>query len=118
MSKVKHHVASRKRRKRVMKAAKGFVGGRSKLFRTAKETVIRAQAFSSKDRKLKKRTFRSLWIVRINAACKANGIKYSQFINGLKKAKVELDRKVLAELAVSNKTAFKKLVDLVKPKKG
>ena len=118
MARVKHRVASKKRRKRVLKAAKGFTGGRSKLFRTAKETVIRAQAFSSKDRKLKKRNFRNLWIVRINAACRSYGIKYSQFINGLKKAKVGLDRKILAELAVSNKTAFKKLVELVQPKKA
>lgn len=118
MARVKHRVASKKRRKRFLKAAKGYRGGRSKLYRTAKETVIRARAFSSRDRKLKKRNFRGLWIVRINAACKTHGVKYSQFINGLKKAKIDLDRKMLAELAVSNKTAFKKLIDLVKPKKG
>lgn len=117
MARVKHRVSSKKRRKRVLKAAKGFRGGRSKLFRTAKETVIRAKAYAYHDRKLKKRSFRALWIARINAACRAHGVKYSQFINGLSKAKVLLDRKTLAGLAVSNKTVFKRLIDLVKPKK-
>jgi len=115
MARVKHGVASRKKRKKVLKAAKGYVGGRSKLFRTAKETVMRAEAYSYRDRKVKKRTFRSLWIVRINAACKVNGQTYARFINGLKHAKVLLDRKMLAEIAVSHKTAFKRLVELTKP---
>ena len=117
MARVKHVVSSKKRRKKVLKAAKGYRGGRSKLLRTAKETVMRAEAYSTRDRKVKKRDFRALWIIRINAACKINGIKYSEFISGLKKAKIELDRKILAELAVSHKTAFKKLVELAKPKK-
>ena len=117
MAKVKHRVATKKRKKRVLKRAKGFTGGRRKLYRTAKETGIRADAYAYVGRKLKKRSFRALWIARINAACKVNGIKYSQFIDGLNKAKVKLDRKVLAELAVSNKAAFKKLTELIKPKK-
>ncbi len=100
-----------------MKAAKGYRGGRSKLYRTAKETLLRAMAYATHDRKTYKREMRRLWTVRINAACRAYGVKYSEFINGLKKAKVSLDRKVLAELAVSHKTAFKKLVDLASPKK-
>ncbi len=118
MARVKHGVASKKKRKKVLKAAKGYVGGRSKLYRTAKETVMRAEAYSYRDRKLKKRTFRSLWIARINAACKANGLTYGRFINGLKNAKIELDRKMLAEIAVSHKSAFKHLIALVKPKKS
>ncbi|MFC1808073.1 50S ribosomal protein L20 [Candidatus Omnitrophota bacterium] len=118
MPRVKHAVSSRKRRKRVLKKAKGYVGGRRKLLRTAKETVVRAQAYAYRDRKVKKRTFRSLWITRINAACKIHSIKYSELIDGLKKAKITLSRKVLAELAVSHKTIFKKLVDIVKNKKS
>ncbi|NQT95533.1 MAG: 50S ribosomal protein L20 [Candidatus Omnitrophica bacterium] len=116
MARVKHRVASKKRRKKALKSAKGYVGGRSKLHRTAKETVLKAKAYATRDRKRKKRTYRSLWITRINAGCKVYGVKYSDFIDGLKKAKVSLDRKILAELAVSNKAAFKKLVDLIKPK--
>jgi len=117
MARVKHGVATRARHKKTLKQAKGYVGGRSKLYRTAKETVMRAEAYATRDRKVKKRTYRGLWITRVNAACKACGIKYSEFMNGLKKAKIALDRKSLAELAVSNKTAFKKLVETVKPKK-
>lgn len=118
MARVKHGVASKKKRKRVLKAAKGYVGGRSKLYRTAKETVMRAEAYAYHDRKLKKRTFRSLWITRINAACRANGLTYARFMNGLKSAKVALDRKALAEIAVSHKSAFKHLAELAKPKKS
>jgi len=118
MARVTHGVSSKKRRKRTLKAAKGYRGGRGKLYRTAKETVARARAYSYRDRKVKKRDFRSLWIARINAACKINGIKYSEFIDGLVKAKVLINRKVLAELAVSHKTAFKKIVDIAKRKKA
>jgi len=116
MARVKHGVASKKKRKKVLKAAKGYVGGRSKLYRTAKETLMRAEAYAYRDRKLKKRTFRSLWIARINAACKANGLTYGRFMNALKRAKIELDRKVLADIAVSHKAAFKRLIELAKPK--
>ena len=116
MARVRHAVAARRRRKKIFKKAKGYVGGRRKLYRTAKETVRRAEAHSYRDRKAKKRTFRQLWIARINAACRANGVKYSEFIAGLKKAGVSLDRKALAELAVSGKSAFKKLVSMAKGK--
>lgn len=114
MAKVKHVVAGRQRRRKILKLAKGYVGGRRKLYRTARETVRRAKAYAYRDRKARKRDFRSLWIVRINAGCRAAGIKYSEFISGLKKAKITLDRKSLADLAVNNKTAFKKLISLVR----
>ena len=114
MPKAAHGPASRRRRKRVFKRAKGFVGGRGKLFRTAKETVKRAMYFSYRDRKTKKRAFRGLWIIRLNAACRDNGISYSKFISGLKKAKISLDRKQLANVAVNDDASFKKLVELAK----
>ena len=117
MGRVKFQVAAKRRRKRTLKAAKGYVGGRGKLLRTAKETVARARAYAYRDRKVRKRDFRSLWITRISAACEECGTKYSVFIGGLKKAKIGIDRKHLAELAVSSKEAFKKLVELAKTKK-
>lgn len=107
--------ASRKRRKKVLKSAKGYFSGRRKLFRTAKETVMRAMAFATRDRKQKKRQFRSLWISRINAGCRQFGLSYSVFMAGLKKAKVSLNTKSLAEIAARDLEAFKKLADLVKP---
>ena len=116
MPRAKRVVATRKRKKKFLKRAKGFWGGRRKLYRTARETVQRALAFATRDRKKKKRTFRSLWIVRINAACRKNGISYSSFISGLNRAKVSLDRKSLAELAARDGEAFKQLVDLAKKK--
>ena len=106
--------ASRKRRKKFLKRAKGFWGGRRKLYATARETVQRALAFATRDRKKKKRVYRSLWIVRINAACRRNGISYSSLVSGLKRSKVTLNRKLLAELAVRDGAAFKQLVDLAK----
>ena len=106
--------ASRARRKKVLKRAKGFFSGRRKLYRTAKETVMRAMAFATRDRKQRKRQFRRLWNTRINAACRQFGTTYSRFIAGLKKAKIQLDRKSLAELAARDATAFKKLVELAK----
>lgn len=114
MPRATNAVASRKRRKKVLRQAKGYVGGRSRLYRTAAESIKRAMAYSTRDRKVKKRNFRNLWITRLNAACRQNGISYSKFIAGLKKAKVEIDRKVLAEVAYSDEKAFKALVDLVK----
>ncbi len=108
--------ATRRRKKKVFKRAKGFFSGRRKLYRTAKETVTRAMAFSTRDRKKKKRAFRVLWTIRINAACRHNDISYSKFIAGLKRAKVELNRKSLAELAVRDGQAFKELVALAKKK--
>ena len=118
MPRAVHRVSSKNRKKKVLKAAKGYRGGRSKLYRTAKETALRAGAYAYRDRKVKKRSFRSLWIVRINAACRAHGVKYSEFIKVLDTEKIGLNRKMLAELAVSNKTAFKKLLDIVKTKKA
>ena len=108
--------ATRRRKKKVLKRAKGFFSGRRKLYRTAKETVTRAMAFSTRDRKKKKRAFRVLWTIRINAGCRQNGISYSKFISGLRRAKIELNRKSLAELAVRDGQAFKELVALAKKK--
>lgn len=114
MARVKHAVASKKRKKKVFKAAKGQVGGRSKLLRTAQESVQKGMAYSYRDRKNKKRTFRGLWIARIGAAVKERGLSYNRFISGLKKKGVDLDRKILAEIAVSDVKAFDKLVELAK----
>ena len=114
MVRVSHSVASHRRKKRVLKRAKGQWGDRSKRYRHAKESLMHSLKYSYRDRRAKKRAFRSLWILRINAACRAAGVTYSQFMNGLKKTKVSLDRKALAEIAVSDKATFKKLVDLVK----
>ena len=114
MPKAAHDPATRRRRKRVLKRAKGFWGGRGRLFRTAKETVKRAMYFSYRDRKTKKRAARGLWIIRVNAACREKGISYSKFISGLKKAKITLNRKSLAELAVADEKAFGQLVDIAK----
>jgi len=114
MPRARRGFKARQRRNKVLKLAKGFVGGRRKLFRTAVETVQRALAFAYRDRKVKKRDFRKLWIVRINAAAHENGMSYSRFINGLGKAEVALDRKVLAELAVSDPAGFSALANLAK----
>ena len=114
MVRVRHSVASHRRKKRVLKATKGQWGDRSKRFRHAKESLLHSLKYSYRDRRLKKRTFRRLWIVRINAACRAAGISYSRFMNGLKKAKVAIDRKTLADVAVSDRAAFKKLVEIAK----
>ncbi len=114
MARVKHAVASRKRHKRMVKSAKGAWGKRSKIFRRAKETVNRAMAFATRDRKARKGTFRRLWITRVHAACNAEGLRYSQFIAGLKAANVVLDRKILADLAVTDPAAFRELVHVAK----
>ena len=116
MPRAKGGPKTRQRRKKVLKQAKGYFGGRRKLYRTAAETVLRAGVFAYRDRKQKKRLSRSLWIVRINAACRQAGLSYSKFIAGLKKAGVTLDRKVLAELAVSDPGAFAKLAETAKAK--
>src|SRR5256712_12023624 len=99
MPRAKGGAKTRRRRKKILKKANGYVGGRRKLYKTAAETVLRAGAFAYRGRKLKKREARSLWIVRINAACRQVGLSYSRFMNALKKAGIHLDRKVLAELA-------------------
>ncbi len=105
-------VASRRRRKKILKVARGYYGGRSKLYRTAKESVQRGLAYAYAHRRRKKRDFRRLWITRINAAARIYGLSYGLFINGLKKAGVLLDRKNLAELAVKDEEAFAKLAEL------
>jgi large subunit ribosomal protein L20 len=105
---------SRQRRKKIMKMAKGYVGGRGRLYKSARETVERALVFAYRDRRVKKRTFRGLWITRIGAAAKLNGLSYSQLIKGLKQAGVELDRKILAELAVVDLPAFGQLAQTAK----
>lgn len=114
MARVKTSVARKRRIKRTLKAAKGYWGDRSKRYRHAKLTVMRAKSFAYRDRKRKKRDFRKLWIARINAASRAEGLTYSRFIQGLKKAQVGLDRKSLAELAVNDAAAFNKLVEIAK----
>ncbi len=114
MPRATNAVASRKRRKKMIKAASGFRGRRSKLFRYAKNAVMKALVYNYRDRKNRKRNFRMLWQLRINAAARANGITYSRFMEGLKAASIGLDRKVLADLAVSDEAAFKALVEQAK----
>jgi large subunit ribosomal protein L20 len=114
MPRVKHAVATRRRHKRVIKLTKGAFQGRSNLYKRSRETGKRAMVYTYRDRKAKKRDFRRLWIIRINAACRLAGISYSRFMAGLKKAKVILDRKILAELAVKDSAAFNKLVELAR----
>jgi large subunit ribosomal protein L20 len=106
--------ATRQRRKKVLKQAKGYYSGRRKLFKNAKETVRRALQYAYRDRRQRKRDFRRLWIARINAAARPNGLSYSRFINGLKLAGVSVDRKVLADLAVQDVAAFDKFIQLAK----
>jgi large subunit ribosomal protein L20 len=118
MSRVKSSVASRKRRKKVLRQASGFRGGRSKLIRTAKEAVDKAGNHAFRDRRAKKRTFRRLWIARINAATRIHGLSYSRFIDGLNKAGVEVNRKMLADLAVRDPGAFTELVQIASQQAG
>ncbi len=114
MARVKRGVTARARHKKVLKLAKGYYGARSRVYRVAKQAVIKAGQYAYRDRKQKKRQFRALWIVRINAAAREFGMSYSQFMNGLAKAMIEVDRKVLADLAVHDKVAFGKLVEQAK----
>jgi large subunit ribosomal protein L20 len=114
MPRVKGGPKTRRRRKKVLKMAKGYVGGRSRLYRTAVDAVHRALAAAYRDRRMKKRDFRRLWITRINAAARLHGITYSRLMEALKKAHVELDRKILAELAVHDPGAFSKIVEMAK----
>jgi len=114
MPRVKRGVAARKRRNRILNEAKGYYGARSKLFKTAREAVEHGWRYAYRDRKQRKRTFRALWITRINAAARENGLSYNRLINGLKLANVEVDRKILAQLAVSDPQAFGALADLAK----
>jgi len=109
---IKRGFKARKRRKKVLKLAKGFRGGRSKLFRTAADAVDKALMYAYRDRRVRKRDFRRLWILRINAATRMNDMSYSKFIHGLKVANIELDRKVLAEMAISDPLAFTQIANL------
>lgn len=114
MAKVKTVPAGRRRRRKFLKRAKGFVGGRHRLYRTARETVQRAMAFATRDRRDRKGLFRRLWITRIAAGAGEQGLSYSRFIDGLKKAKIELDRKILADLAHNEKETFSQLAAIAK----
>ncbi|AGV10578.1 50S ribosomal protein L20 [Campylobacter coli] len=114
MARVKTGVVRRRRHKKVLKLARGFYSGRRKHFRKAKEQLERSLVYAYRDRRRKKRDFRRLWIVRINAACRLNDLSYSKFINGLKKAGIELDRKILADLAMNDAAAFAKIAEAAK----
>ena len=109
-----NNVSSRRRRKKILKLAKGYYSGRHRMYRHAKSTVERALNFAFRDRKARKREFRSLWIARINAAARINGLSYSRLMDGLRKAKVEVDRKVLADMAVNDMNSFARLVEVAK----
>ena len=106
--------ARRQSKKRIFKRAKGYVGGRRKMLRSVKETLVRAGVFAYLDRRVKKREFRKLWITRLNAACRMRGLRYSEFINGLNKANIQLDRKTLSEMAIHNPQDFDSVVAKVK----
>lgn len=114
MARVKRGVTAKRRHKKILKLAKGYYGARSRVFRVAKQAVIKAGQYAYRDRRQRKRQFRALWIARINAGTRQFDLSYSRFINGLKKASIEIDRKVLAELAVNEKAAFQALVEKAK----
>lgn len=114
MPRVKRGVVAHRRHKKILKQAKGYYGARSRIFRVAKQAVTKAGQYAYRDRRQRKRQFRSLWITRINAQSRANGLSYSRLINGLKKAEIGLDRRVLADLAVHDKPAFKAIVEQAK----
>ena len=114
MARVKRGVQAKARHKKVLKQAKGFRGSRSRTYKVAKQAVMRAGQYAYRDRRVKKRVFRSLWIIRINAAARENGLTYSKLITGLKKAKIDLDRKTLASIAVNDKEAFSKIAEEAK----
>ncbi|OHB53849.1 MAG: 50S ribosomal protein L20 [Planctomycetes bacterium GWF2_50_10] len=114
MPRVRKGAATRKARKRVLKSVSGFRGGPGKTYRLAKEALVRAQVNARIDRRLKKRDFRGLWITRLSAACKLCGIRYSEFINGLKKANITINRKMLSEVAIADPAGFDKIVESAK----
>jgi large subunit ribosomal protein L20 len=114
MPRIKRGTVARKRRKKILKLAKGYYGAKSKLFRVANQQVMKSLMYAYRDRRQVKRDFRKLWIARINAAARIDGMSYSRFINGLKKADVQINRKVLADLAVNDKAAFARLVELAR----
>ena len=114
MARIKGAMMTRKRRNKVLKAAKGYWGSKSKHFKMAKQAVLKSGNYAFAGRRMKKRDFRRLWITRISAACKANGMNYSTFMHGLKVANIEINRKMLAEMAISNPAAFTQLVEIAK----
>ncbi len=114
MPRTKNSVASRARRKKVLKAAKGYYGARSRTFKVAKQAVIKAGQYAYRDRRQRKRQFRALWILRINAAARMHGLSYSRFVAGLKKAAIDVDRRVLADLALNEQDAFRALAERAK----
>ncbi|MFZ5800363.1 MAG: 50S ribosomal protein L20 [Candidatus Omnitrophota bacterium] len=114
MSRVKHSVATHRRKKRVLKAAKGQFLDRSKQYQQARRSLLHSMAYAYRDRKNKKRALRSLWILRINSACRSEGLTYNRFMHGLKKANIAIDRQMLSELAISNPESFSKLVEIAK----
>lgn len=114
MTRVKSGVETKRRHKKVLKEASGYFGSKHRLYKSAKEQLMHSSVYAYRDRRQKKREFRKLWITRINAACRMNDISYSKFINGLTKAGVEINRKMLAELAIENMDAFKELVEVAK----
>ena len=116
MPRVKNSVKTRRRRKKILKLAKGYFGSKSKLFRVANQQVLKSLSYAYRDRKARKREFRKLWITRINAAARNNGLSYSRFMEGLKKAGVEINRKMLADLAVNDPVAFSTLVKVAQGK--
>ncbi len=118
MPRARNSVASRARRKKVLKAAKGYYGARSRSFKVAKQAVIKAGQYAYRDRRQRKRDFRALWIVRINAEARNNGLSYSRFVAGLKRAGIDVDRRVLADLALHEKEAFAALADQAKAALG
>lgn len=111
MARVKRGVQARRRHKKILKLAKGYYGARSRVFRVAKQAVIKAGQYAYRDRRVRKRQFRALWIARINAAARMNGMSYSRFISGLKKADIAIDRKVLADIAVHDQATFAAIVE-------
>lgn len=114
MPRVKNGTINRNRKKKVLKAAKGFMGGRSRLYRTAKNAIMKSGQWAYRDRRAKKRDFRSLWIIRINAAARENGLSYSKFMHLLKKVGIDLDRKTLADIAYNDKAVFTAIVEKAK----
>ena len=118
MPRANSSVPRHRRHRKIVKLAKGYYGVRKSNFRAAKDAVEKGWQYSYRDRRQKKRTMRRLWIIRINAGCRNNGIRYSQFINGLKKSGITMDRKILSDLAISDKDAFKEIVDKVKESLG
>lgn len=118
MPRVKRGVTARARHNKVLKEAKGYYGARSKTFKTARQAVIKAGQYAYRDRRVRKREFRALWITRINAAARENGLSYSRLINGLKQAGIELDRKVLADMAVNDKAGFAAVAEQAKAQLG